>query len=61
MDPPSYGDRRASLVSRWMAALVLVVLLAAGALSAWLVVHADLARSGRVAPTSGSRAAEDLR
>jgi len=39
-----------------MAALVLVALLVAGALSAWLVVTADLARSARVPPGVTSHA-----
>ena len=40
--PGPAEDPRASLVSRWLAVAVLAVILAAAALSAWLLVTADL-------------------
>lgn len=41
-EAPQAAPLPTRLIPRWLAALVLALLLAAGALSAWLLVSADL-------------------
>lgn len=57
--PESQPDLHASLVPRPLAVAVLIAIAAAGALSAWLVLNADL--ESAASPTPPHEAPEDPR
>jgi hypothetical protein len=52
--PEVPADQPGSLISRPFAALVLVIVLAASALSAWLLVTADFESAQRRPPAAGA-------